>query len=185
MNTDELKAKILEALEPVRPALTAACLKQLNRQVERVKNRLEECGGDFKVAYPYGHSRETYLQREVARELTVHVPDAPGTLSIQRMGDPELRTMKPGLEARMEAEAKASANNFLESFAVKLAGKVHVVCPGYVAESVVYVGASDPFSRSRVLLDGPIGAMAWNTQCIINVSKYGKLFNQWPTRLAK
>jgi len=180
-NTEQNIKTIKTVLEPARAALEAMCLKQLRAQSDRIAARLNECGGDFKAAYPYGHSREMHARREIARSLTVQAPGAP---CVSLPSDPEPRTMRPDLAAHQEAEARTFADSFIVSYAGKLAAKIAEADAGFVIQDASYSGSADPFSNSQLVLYGTGARMVWNTRCIINVSKYGKLFNQWPTRKA-
>lgn len=182
-NTEHNTQAIKAVLEPARAALEAMCLKQLRAQTDRIAANLAEHNGDFGAAFPYGHSREMYLRREFARSVTVHDANAPRVMGYQRNA-PEPRIMRPDLATVQEAEARAFADSFIVSYAGKLAAKVHAVDAAYVIETANYTGTADPFSDSRLTLEGPRGQIVWKTRCIINVSKYGKLFNQWPTRKA-
>lgn len=77
--------------------------------------------------------------------------------------------------ARTVAEAEAS----FDSFVLKLDGKV-----GAHKAAELIAGATWDYSILRVTLaDGT--AQNWKTQCIVNCSALGTLFNQWPTRLIK
>jgi hypothetical protein len=162
---------LMAAMEPARAALEAMCLKQLKFQSDKIEARLNECGGDFKAAYPYNSGREMYARREVARSLTVMAPNAP---CVSRPSWPEPRVMRPDLAEWQAAQSRAFAASFIDAFVAKMLTKVGTV------ESASYSGSADPFSNSRLVVNGVV----WNTKCIINVSKYGKLFNQWPTRMA-
>ena len=164
---------ILTALEPCRAALEASCLRRLRAQSDLVAKHLEKHDWNFRAAFPFGYPREGNTQREMAKALVVNAPNNPYAL---RPSEAWLVTMRPNLEAEQAAEAQRTVAGFLEAFAAKMLEK-----SGGVANEVSYTGAADPFSFSTITIDG----VKWNTKCIINVSKYGKLFNQWPTRRVK
>lgn len=184
----ERNAKAIQAgLEPARAALEAMCIKQLRAQSDRIAAKLEQHGGDCHAAYPYpsgmySNYRILKAEYDLVRSITIPAPGAPCT----RMGmhAPEPRIMRPDLAERQAAEARTFADGFIVTYAAKLAGKIAEADAAYEISTVNYTGSADPFSNSRLVLNGSNGGMVWNTRCIINVSKYGKLFNQWPTRKA-
>jgi hypothetical protein len=42
----------------------------------------------------------------------------------------------------------------------------------------------NPWDGGQVIVTTTKGKYVWNTKVILNFSKYGLPFNQWPTRLA-
>lgn len=180
MNTGNLKA-IKEGVEPCRQALKTTCFNQLQSRAKKVEELLIQHNWDLESAYP----RNSYCweARNEAQEYVTRSPDAP---CVRRPGDPNIVIIRPDLEERHEKEAEQLADNFLESYSLKIAGKVEETDPDFVIIKAEYVGAVDPFSNSQFILTNQNGdKMIWNTKCILNVSKHGKLFNQWPTRLQK
>lgn len=162
-------ANILAALEPCRAALEASSLRRLRAQSDLVAKRLEEHGWDFKAAFPYNAYSQTSVRlRQIARTLVVSIGPC-----VLRPSEPELVAMRPNLAEEQAKDAQRAVAGFLEAFAAKMVEK-----SGGVAEEVSYAGSADPFSNSVLTIDG----VKWHTKCIINVSKLGKLFNQWPTR---
>jgi hypothetical protein len=47
-----------------------------------------------------------------------------------------------------------------------------------------YKGNTNPWDGGQVIVTTTKGKYVWNTKVILNFSKYGLPFNQWPTRLA-
>ena len=79
---------------------------------------------------------------------------------------------------RIEAyvnDAKRAAQAEVDSYVIKLAEKINKPVLGLTVRGDLWHG-------STLTVTTPEGEETWVTQCIINCSCLGKLFNQWPTR---
>jgi sigma54-dependent transcription regulator len=81
-----------------------------------------------------------------------------------------------GIRLLVEQAGKEAEQGF-EAYIKKLESKVGEY------DSVEYFGDLFSFSVLKVTKNGV--SESWKTQMIMNVSKYGKLFNQYPTRKVK
>jgi hypothetical protein len=189
MNTENY-TKIKEALNPSFNALKQACKEQLERQANAVRKNLEEVNWDMDKAYPYpayndySNYKQMMAEREAAYKWVEADKDHPDYSCAKKRNDPTPVKVRPNQEERIERMAIEYANNFLESYAQKLVVKVAGKDKEFEISEASYNGTLDPFDASQLTVKGERGEMVWNTKCIVNVSKYMKLFNQWPTRLA-
>jgi hypothetical protein len=92
------------------------------------------------------------------------------------------------IEGRIERDAKAFAKASCDSFACKIIVKTEreIAVRGTDDQivSTYYKGAVNPWDGGQVVVKTTKGEYVWNTKVILNFSKYGEPFNQWPTRLA-
>lgn len=189
-DTDQNLTKIIDGINPAFDALKAACLQRLQCQADFIRTKMEEHGWDIKAAFPYpkawGMGRDDYHRAkanvDLARRLTIKDPDKKQSYSSLA---PNYRIMHPDLDARFDKEAADYARMFIDAYAAKLTAKIAKEDKAFVIDTVKYEGTADPFAHSFLTVTGAQGTMVWKTKCIINQSKYGKLFNQWPTRKQK
>jgi hypothetical protein len=92
------------------------------------------------------------------------------------------------IEGRIERDAKAYAKSACDSFACKIVVKTEKEIASRGSDdkivSTFYKGSIDPWDGGQVIVTTIKGEYVWNTSVILNFSKYGLPFNQWPTRLA-
>lgn len=164
-----LKALAMDAAEAFAKRIIAATLATL-----------DAANGDAQIAAPFPRStvsRADY-QKAYSKYLTLRSITANASPSCRSPRDPEPRVRSEAKEAEFIAEAREQA----------AASYI-----GYVRKLVTKVGACDAaelvgnYVWSLSILNVTKGATVerWKTQQIINVSKLGKVFNQWPTRLLK
>jgi len=97
----------------------------------------------------------------------------------RRNNDPEIIRISDDLVARFIKIAKEDAAIQYDEFVAKLVIKI-----GKVTDATLFGNHVWSFSILTVTKeDGSIEK--WKTQMIVNISKLGKLFNQWPTRKMK
>ncbi|NDC19278.1 MAG: hypothetical protein EBZ87_03310 [Microbacteriaceae bacterium] len=86
-------------------------------------------------------------------------------------------------------DAKAYAKDACDSFACKIVQKTEEeIASRKSSEKIVsttYKGNINPWDGAKVIVKTDKGEYVWNTKVILNFSKYGLPFNQWPTRLAE
>lgn len=147
--------------------------------IESVDLHLRANGFDLDKAAPrpaYNESRAATERKNGRRALFNALTT---TRARVKLDDPCLADMCPDAAARFIAQAEAEAADQYDAFTVKLASKVGDV------ETATLQG-NHVWGYSILTTTDAAGKVAhWKTQQIVNVSVYGKLFNQWPTRLMK
>lgn len=94
-----------------------------------------------------------------------------------------------GVEKRIEKDSKDYAKSACDSFACKIVRRTEEVIEAGrlgTSEKIVktaYVGAVNPWAGGKVIVTTNNGKYVWITKVILNFSKLGNPFNQWPTRL--
>jgi hypothetical protein len=99
--------------------------------------------------------------------------------SVRRMSDPHKRIASAAAEERFVAAAIELAATQYVAFVAKLVGKIGAVDSATLAGSHVWGYSILTVTKS----DG--SSERWQTQQIVNQSKLGTLFNQWPSRKVK
>jgi hypothetical protein len=170
-------AVLTEATAQIRADYTARYTELSMARLITLRTRLAECGMDLQVYAPYpsgnlGKSeyRLQLAKRNHATAYFKHV-DAYRTLR-----GPEIMVEKPDAEARLRTLAKQEADANVDSYLAKMAGKIAKEAASATTNGRIWESAR----LEVVCADGE--KQVWHTQCILNQSVYGKLFNQWPTR---
>lgn len=151
--------------------------------LNRAEAELVAGGMDVRKIAPFPHgnmSREQYRKDEARfkyfRKITTTDETKPRSLS---MRDPDFVVLKPEVREEIKAQATRAANEDFDGYLGKLSAKI-----GAEIKTATLAGALWDGSILKVeISDG--STQYWSTRCIINQSVYGKLFNQWPTRLQK
>jgi hypothetical protein len=155
-----------EALESVKQDVINTYADYAGRQIETIKATLIENGMDMKAAYPDRDSRQT----------PEAITDATGS-TVQGHYTRKFSAQKEAEYIEMNKESAAfSFASYIEKMAMKLGDKgiVKVSFDGRIWNRCAVTITCD---------DGSVTTL--DTQIIVNTSKNGKLFNQWPTRIRK
>lgn len=160
----------------------------INRYIEIEKARLnnmikklEENGWDLKLVAPYPSS---LISSSVSYRFAVEIRNNytqyfKAVQCSRKISDPEIVILRDDAFDRVISHATKNATESFDAYLYKLAGKI-----GEPVSSAVLNGNLWQHSFLKVtLLSGE--AQTWKTQMILNSSVYGKLFNQFPTRLIK
>jgi len=170
---------IAQVVEPLRESAKDRAEKFARQYVERLMAELEASGWDARIAAPYPSSSRTtrseYLaalsKYQMVRKLTRWANHSVACIpSNPEIVVPHEESIEQFIqEARQDADAQYSV------FIAKLEGKVGA------HTSAVLIG-NHVWDHSILTVETPAGKQNWKTQQILNVSKLGKVFNQWPTR---
>jgi hypothetical protein len=180
LTTTPIAAAVLPLLETAQDRAE----KFFHEHAAKVLADLATLDNDLTAYAPYpssGLSRASYkkalAKREWAQRLTTY-DDARGR-HCRRPGDPEYRLPCPKGLATGAAQARAMAAQQYLGFIAKLEGKAGEHTAATLQGEHVW-----GFSVLTVTkADGSVER--WRTQCIINISGLGTVFNQWPTRKMK
>lgn len=154
---------------------------------ERYMIGLEAAGWDVNVAYPMPKSTMSRIdyqplmaRHNLAKRLTTYDNERNGGCRNPRA--PHYRTWSPEAVERLAAEAREQAAHQYDAFVAKLVDKVEA--DGPVVEAILT--GEHVWGHSILTVCHADGTThQWRTEMIINVSKLGTLFNQWPTRKLK
>lgn len=172
------------AVAPLKNDAMDAAEQYARKLIEKVREQLKAVDGDMEKAAPYPDSlhasRIVYLagiqKRTLFSKLTKTDEKKPHTY---RPHEPNYVVMDSNKVAKFVKEAREDAAAQYEAFIAKLVGKI-----GDTTEATLRGNHVWSFSFLDITkADGT--KETWKTQTIINVSKLGKVFNQWPSRKMK
>lgn len=170
---------IADAVEPLRASAVQHAAEYAEAYIERVLANIARHGWDFDKAYPLPTSR---MSRSEYTQVAISRMNASRLVSWTK---PSIRTGEPCIVVRSDKgcakfvqDAKDDADASYTAFVAKLEAKV-----GEHQRATLEGNHVWGFSVLTVLTAD--GEQRWKTQQILNVSKLGKVFNQWPTRLVK
>jgi|SRR5690606_18921858 len=156
--------------------------KFMRESIEGVRKALEEKGWDLEAYAPYPDSRMSRADYQLAlhkRGFAQSVTKRPEGYACRRFGAPDPVVWAPEkIQAQIQLARKIAAGQY-ENFIYKLEAKVGPHLTASLEGNHVWGE-----SYLTVTKEGGVKEV-WHTKQIINFSKLGKLFNQWPTRKLK
>lgn len=176
-----MNALIAAAVFPQKDEAVSRVVGQFSVMVDKALARLADAGNDLNVLYPMPKSvwdasyKETKAKRGFIESITTFDPNRP----TRRLSDPNIRLADADRVARFLDGIRKAAEVDFDQYVAKLSKKVgddvaDAKIVGYVwNHSILTITKADGSTEN------------WHTQQIVNVSKLGKLFNQWPTRKMK
>lgn len=178
--------KIALAVAPLKQDAIERAEKEALVLIERCTKQLEEKDFDINVVAPYPRygtycSTADYHYKASRHVLFMKLVSYRDKSPCRRFKDkePEYVDICPEKVAKFIQESKEDAAIQYDAFVGKLVAKI-----GEVTEASLLGNHVWSFSILTVTKeDGSLEK--WKTQMIVNVSKLGKLFNQWPTRKVK
>ena len=182
-NTNGTLAILTACLAPSRQAAQDHAEQVTLRRANSVFDHIATNGGDLLAAYPRANgkmSRMGYQMASAAHAFAQSVTKEVGP-STRRHGDPIPVVPCYDKLTRVVAAERESAGLQFDAYVVKLASKT-----GPVVNAKVVTAGAGVWESSVLVVERPDGtSAAFITKRITNVSKLGKLFHQWPTRLRK
>lgn len=180
MKNETVNETLRAATHAYREAYVARAEELYMERLVSMRSKLAAAGMDLDIVAPYPRSdvgRRDYRTAIAIRNAYSHyfVADTKGR-GYRMPKDPYIVIEKPDAEAKCRAEARQDANACFDSYLFKLAGKI-----AKPIKQATYRGHLWDGSELSVVCEDD-ETQVWKTRCIINVSVYGKLFNQWPTR---
>lgn len=176
---------IEKAVLPLKVDAIERATKEAKEYVAKITAALEAADGDVNIVapYPFMHSGLNQFQRMAAlrRHEQVHalVTADPNRKSRHGMNDPYYAVMDEAKINRFIQDRIDGAIADYDSFVAKLITKIGDVTSARLSGNHVW-------SYSILIVTKPDGEeQAWKTQQIVNVSKLGRYFNQWPSRKMK
>ena len=172
--------KIELAVMPLKVSAVARAEQEANDLIKIMTKKLTAANFDLEKVAPYPTSRMGVNEYHVAMgKRSMYMRIVKHVSGSRRHNDPEIVTVCPESITRFVKISKEDAAIQYDEFVAKLVAKI-----GKVTEATLVGDHVWSFSiLSVVKEDG--SEEKWKTQMIINVSKLGKLFNQWPTRKMK
>lgn len=176
----DLENPIVAAVMPLKEEAQKSARLYASDRVEALKALLEVNDWDLNKIAPYPSGRlsphECSAVRLKRAEFTaIFLFDH----STKRLGKDALMKYDAGCAGRYIQMVFEAAGQQYDAFVAKLNKKIGVVTHARISGSHVW-------GYSFLFVTKPDGSTeVWKTQQITNVSKLGKIFNQWPSRKLK
>ena len=146
--------------------------------IAEVTAELEQAGNDLNIAAPYPSTQalSDFKWHEAHNKYKLFSGLCEWRQSSYRMHEPHYADVSQERIAKFIRYAEEDAAAQYDSFIKKLITKI-----GNVKTAILR--GDHVWSYSILNVELPDGTVqSWKTQQIVNVSKLGKLFNQWPSR---
>jgi hypothetical protein len=173
---------IARAILPLKSDAVRRAKEEAERLVGNIAKILENAGWDINVAAPRpdgGMPRPQYVAAQSKRTLFSSLTKNVEQFVTYRRSAPEPVKMDEAKIARFVVEAQQAAEVEYDAFVAKMVEKVGTCTSATLSGSHVW-------GYSLLTLTKADGSTeTWKTQMIVNVSKLGKLFNQFPSRKVK
>lgn len=171
---------IAAAIEPLRQISVDNAVAKANRIIAKAHKELAEGGYDLRVVaprlIPTLSSQEDCDRNTAIRALYTSLTDCKHST-----GNSNMRVPSQEAEARFIEQTKEAASFQFDKYIAKMISKIGDVDSAELTHSF----ESNIWGHSVLTVVIAGATQRWHTQQIINTSKLGKLFNQWPTRLMK
>ena len=172
------------AVEPLRADAVEQAKQHAQKTVDNVAAALAQHGGDRHSLAPYPDSKlnRTEYEEKLSYYRLVHYLTVTASTSeyhSRRLNDPDPVVMSEEQIAKFIEDAERRAELQYTAFIIKLIDKVGKCLSATLEGSHIW-----GWSVMTVIKEDDITEY-WKTHSIINVSKYGYVFNQWPTKKVK
>lgn len=169
--------KIEAAVAPLKADAITWAEREARGFIGKVKKELEANGWRIDIVAPFPKGNHWSAEFQAARAKYHLYGSLVQTVSCSTMpGDPHIVEMAKARTAHFVQEATDGAAARYDAFVSKLIGKIGEVRDATLTGNHVW-------SHSLLTVTKPDGSQeTWKTQQIVNVSKLGKPFNQWPSR---
>jgi hypothetical protein len=177
--TNPIEAAVL----PLKQDAIDRAAQEARKMVEHMSRRLTECENNADTLAPYPRYNDPAYKEKLARHnflksLTT-ADKAVRDKAARKLNEPNIRFIdNEKVELFVQQSMDIAAAQYV-AFVAKLCNKIfHCVSAELDGNHV--------WSHSILTVTYSSGAVErYKTQMIVNVSKHGKLFNQWPTRKVK
>jgi len=196
-NSKEIERKRIEGLAshlrklliPVENALAESIVESDNDRLKRQDEFFKSLPKPYVIYYKSWHSTDNSDDKITHTEFSQQYGRFWETKRLDySQSNAEKVSKKLGLAKKIEKDAKDYAKTACDNFAFKIVQKTEQeIASRNSFEKIVsssYKGNTNPWDGGQVIIKTDKGEYVWNTKVILNFSKYGLPFNQWPTRLA-
>lgn len=182
---------IEQAVLPLKTQAIERAEKDAKNLITQVHSELEAAGWDLNVAAPYPEThgmnlikwRMAYSKWNLFRLITAYEKPC------RSMREPDIRKKDSKAEQKFVKEAKENAafqyDQFVEKLVKKITADHSEIDKAELLGNHVWSWSMLTVSKTKINACPPVFVERWKTHQISNVSKYGKIFNQWPSRKIK
>ncbi len=171
-------------IAPLKGEAISRAVQEAKACVENIRKKLDEAGNDLNKVAPYPASR-TFKGSQMEWMGAYFKNKLYASVTKWRQGsrssrDPVLLVdVCPVMVKKFIEDAKQDAADQFTAFVAKLVTKIGPCKSASLEGNYVW-------SHSILTVVLPDGStQKWKTQQIVNISKHGKVFNQWPSRIIK
>lgn len=169
------------AVAPLRADAVTNAEQYARKRIAAAAAALAAAGNDLQICAPYPNSRKlsTYDYQAAMTTYRFFHMICKSRQGSRRISEADFADVDAAMVERFVELSKSNAAAQYDAFVNKLVTKIGSV------KSAVLQG-NHVWSYSVLTVVTASGeTQNWKTQTIVNVSKLGTLFNQWPTRLLK
>lgn len=172
---------IAEAVAPLRESAIQAAEEFARKKITDVEEELEASGHDLQICAPYPSSKlKPLARRDALRKYKLFSYLTKWRAATYRMNEPHYADINPEMVERYIEHTKEMAALQYDEYVHKLVFKIGPV------ESAALEQGKNLWAHSILSITKAGGIIErWKTQQIVNFSKLGTVFNQWPTRKLK
>lgn len=175
---------IEKAVAPLRKDAIERARQEAEAMIERIRTALVDADWDINKAAPYpsrhsGTSDYYVARARYQRFHAVTIEDPSKGYQANNGTRPYFVVMDEARAGRYIEMCKESAAADYDSFVIKLVAKIGEVKTAKLTGNHVWA------SSTLIVVLPDDTKQAWATKQIMNYSKHGKPFNQWPTRKLK
>jgi vacuolar-type H+-ATPase subunit H len=179
---DKTRIILAQALEPFRKASIDEASERARRVVEHVREEMAKHGGKLDESAPNRADTGSQLKRQLFLRLATRIgprQSLPSRTSTYEVTPEAERSFIDQAEHQAEANYQA----YVDKMRRKIAKYETTSGPITSVTAHSIVGRGDLWGGSTINIRFGDGTLQrWNTKRIVNISVYGMLFNQWPTR---
>ena len=169
---------VKQAVLPLKADAIARAEQKAEITIRVIKDALAHGGWDIDKVAPYPKGSDSKYHEKMSKRC-LYESVTTWTKSSRAMHEPNIRKEHPEAETRFIQASKENAAAQYDAFIEKLEDKIGLHRSASLQGNHVW-------SYSILTVELETGDIQrWKTQQIINVSKLGKLFNQWPSRKIK
>jgi hypothetical protein len=185
---EDLASTLRKNLVPVENALVKSIIERDNIRLEKQEEFFKSLPTPYEIHYVtrYSEKKDEIEYHEFSQQYGRfwETETSAKDFHLRR----EIVSKKSGLSKKIEKDAKDYAKIACDEFAFKIVQKTEQEIKERGTDdkivSTSYEGNVNPWDGGQVIVTTTKGKYVWNTKVILNFSKYGLPFNQWPTRLA-
>jgi hypothetical protein len=186
---EDLASTLRKNLVPVENALSESIIERDNLRLKNQDKFFKSLPKPYVIYYKSRHSDDNGDDKITYSEFHQQYGRFWETKRLDYSEScPEKVSKKLGLAKKIEKDAKSYAKTACDDFAFKIVQKTEQEIKDRGTDdkivSTSYEGNVNPWDGGQVIVTTTKGKYVWNTKVILNFSKYGLPFNQWPTRLA-
>jgi hypothetical protein len=164
------------AIGPLKSQAMERAEKDAKALIERVLTDLEKNGWNLDLAAPRPNSRMSRIEYKTKASINnLYALITASDWVTRRMNEPDMRKRSEKNEVKFVQNAVELAAAQYDAFVRKLVSKIGP------CDNAILTG-SHVWGYSILTVNKGLLTERWQTQQIVNQSKLGTIFNQWPSR---